>query len=102
MQFLLLFNETTTNKIITKLLVAISVTLLLSLFTHKYYSSIKYWNVPQGYSEENGDQLKFTDIFYFNIVSWFTIGYGDFTPKHTNLKFFTIINAFCAYTIALM
>ena len=86
----------------TKLLAAFVVTYILSFFIYNNYSNVKYWNVPSDYVKENGETLPLSDIFYFNIITWFTIGYGDFTPKHPHLKTIAILNGSIAYIIALL
>jgi hypothetical protein len=85
-----------------KLVFALILISLISFYMAEYYSDTKYWNLPSNYDKENQNKLSFFNIFYFNIVSWFTIGFGDFTPKHVHLKLITILYSCCAYVIALL
>jgi hypothetical protein len=89
------------NKILKKLLLAFLITYIISMYVYHYYADVKYWNVPLNYTEEYGNKLTFNDIFYFLIISFFTIGYGDFTPKHDILKSITILNSSLAFIIIL-
>lgn len=41
-------------------------------------------------------ELNFTDAVYFSIVTWTTLGYGDFTPT-TDARLFTAVEALIGY-----
>jgi hypothetical protein len=97
----LLYSEKLTT-VLQKIISTLVVIYILTFYTHKYYADVKYWNVPSGYIEENGGKVNFFDIYYFQTTTWFTIGYGDFSPKHKDLKFITILNGIIAYGIALI
>lgn len=95
-------NNQSLSTISKKLLITFIITYILSVFIYNNYSNVKYWNVPSDYIKENGEILQLSDIFYYNIITWFTIGYGDFTPKHPRLKSIAILNGTIAYIIALL
>ena len=99
---LLSIDNQSISIISTKLFAAFVITYILSFFIYNNYSNVKYWNVPSDYVKENGETLAVSDIFYFNIITWFTIGYGDFSPKHPHLKTIAILNVSIAYIIALL
>ena len=97
-----LFRKHRFHYILQKLAATFALTFVISWYIHQNYSLLKYWNVPSYYHANENEHMTFEDIYYFQIVTWFTIGYGDITPKHPTLKFITVINATLAYIVALL
>lgn len=86
------------NKIYMNFLMYFIITSILSLIIWGTLSEVEHWNTPAGY-DQTRKNVDFFDIFYFNSITWFTVGFGDFTPKHPALKTMVILNVMCAYTI---
>jgi len=86
------------NKMYTNFSLYFIITTFISLIIWLTLSDVEHWNTPAGYDQHN-KHLDFFDIFYFNSITWFTVGYGDFSPRHPALKFMAILNVMCAYTI---
>lgn len=99
---LYLFNSQNIEYITTKLILSILLVLIITSIIHTWYSNVLYWNLPFGYKEENGDKVTFFDVFYYNIITWYSIGYGDFSPKHVHLKLLSILTGTLAYIIMLI
>lgn len=43
-----------------------------------------------------GDNLSWSDSFYFSVVTWTTLGYGDFTP-YKDVRIFAAVEALFGY-----
>ena len=81
-----------------KLILAFILTCITTIYIYQNYAESKYWNVPNNHSSE---KLLFNNIFYFLIITFFTIGYGDISPKSHILKYITIVYSSLAFIIIL-
>lgn len=52
--------------------------------------------IPPG-SEEVVTQLSWTDTYYFSVVTWTTLGYGDFRPGNDIVKWWVIAEVLLGY-----
>ena len=100
--FLTILHNRNLNRVLKKLLLALLLTYIITIYMYYYYADVKYWNYPLNYDKENSNKLTFNDIFYFLIISFFTVGYGDFSPKHRILKFITILYLSISFMIILL
>ena len=92
------------DKSLVKLKYAIVIIFIFTFFVWIFYSHKSHWSMSNEYKQEDPiydqqEYLSFYDVFYFNSLSYFTLGFCNFLPKNTSLKFFNILIMIFAYII---
>jgi hypothetical protein len=94
-------DDGTIYKAKVKIILSFGLICILSYIHFIFFSDISNWNSPNEYKGKDG-KLTYTDHFYFNCTTWFTVGFGDFTPKNKFLKLVTCFSMFLAFYIMLL
>jgi len=66
---------------------------IIVLFTFIYY------NVSKKSEEDKPNFKTLEDSLYYTIITHFTIGFGDVSPKSKTMRRLTMLQAFIAFTL---
>lgn len=72
---------------------------LTAVVMRAWFGDVEHWNTPADYKPDDHDKVHFTDLLYFSTVTWFTVGFGDFTPRTPALKWFVALKIFGSYAL---
>lgn len=65
------------------------------LFTVIYYYAAKYY----GNHKDQENFKDFENSFYYTVITHFTIGFGDITPKSRIMRYTTILHVIIAFSL---
>ena len=85
-----------------KIKFAITILVLMTSIMWIFFSKKSHWNYPKRYDDENIQNITFFDLFYYNCTTFFTVGFGDFSPVNIYIKMLSILLMFIAYGILLI
>ena len=81
---------------------AIYIIFFMTFIMWLFLSDKTYWNYPNKYKSDDITYITFFDLFYYNCTTFFTIGFGDFSPNNIYIKILSILTMFTAYGIVLI
>jgi hypothetical protein len=94
--------ENRTFFVVTKIIFSVLMIIASASFMWYFYGDLSNWNTPSGYKPKKENQINYTDCVYFSAISWFTVGYGDFTVKNDKLKILIVFKIILSNIILLL
>ncbi len=85
--------------IVGKLVVSLCLVVGFTFLIWGLYGNLSNWNVPSSYKPKTKDKINLSDVLYFVVVSWFTIGYGDITASNQTLKVIVMAKIILSYIV---
>jgi hypothetical protein len=78
---------------------SILIIFLFTLFSWIFFSNKSHWIISKDYDEHEYDHISFYEIFYFNSLIYFTLGFSEILPKNKFLKLSTILIMIFSYVL---